>query len=110
PILLIGDFNAILPYAKKQRYRTDEYDIDFSQEQTTASILEELNFKEAFPEYPNEISEEVTYSYPADDPIIKIDHVFYTADKIAPVEWYVARSDVEPSDHLPVVMTFRFVD
>jgi endonuclease/exonuclease/phosphatase family metal-dependent hydrolase len=110
PILLIGDFNVILPYAKKQRFSTEEYDIDFSQEQTIASILEGINFKEAFPEYPNEIAEKVTYTYPADNPMMKIDHIFYSADKIAPVEWYVARSNVEPSDHLPVVMTFRFVD
>jgi endonuclease/exonuclease/phosphatase (EEP) superfamily protein YafD len=45
-------------------------------------------------------------TYPTDAPSRKIDHIFYTPDRIEAISATVPETPSTPSDHRPVVMRF----
>ena len=99
PVLLIGDFNSIPPFATK-RY---EYEND----RTTNILFEEKSIAAAIPESQYLEDEASYFTFSSGKPEIKIDFIFYNPDRISPIEGTVLKEAGEISDHLPV--WFKFV-
>ena len=108
PVLIIGDFNCAPPNATQLKNFPGAPNIDFTNETTIALLLKEESLKETLL-HPSEIIEEKkTLTFPANFPNRKIDYIFYNSNKIESVSSYVPQLD--SSDHLPVVMEFRFIE
>jgi endonuclease/exonuclease/phosphatase family metal-dependent hydrolase len=85
PVLLVGDFNCVPPGT------------DYTQETTIRLFLQEESLKPVRLDAP---------TFPASAPDRQLDYIFYTHQTITPVAAYTAA--VHSSDHLPLVMEFRF--
>ncbi|MGF1495865.1 MAG: endonuclease/exonuclease/phosphatase family protein [Elainellaceae cyanobacterium] len=93
PVLLLGDFNSMPPTAK-------QFD-------PTIRIL--LDMPEIQPAFPEEgLAERAIATFPANDPIAKLDYIFYTPATIEALEWQVVADAQQASDHLPIMMRFRW--
>lgn len=99
PVLLIGDFNSVSPFATNRH----EYENDIS----TNILFEEEGLAVAIPEAQYLANEVSYFTFNSGKPNIKIDFIFYNEDKIAPLESKVLTEAGEISDHLPV--WFKFV-
>ena len=107
PVLLLGDFNSLPPHAAQKSGFEDEPGADFRGDETIALILGESGLLEAFPPQAYERDESLTHTFPSDRPTRRLDYIFYSPDRIEPVDWEVAHSAGTASDHLPVVFRFR---
>jgi endonuclease/exonuclease/phosphatase family metal-dependent hydrolase len=85
PVLLVGDFNCVPP------------ETDYTQETTIGLFLQEESLKPVRLDTP---------TFPAPGPDRQLDYIFYTHQTITPVDAYTA--GVHSSDHLPLVMEFKF--
>lgn len=107
PVLLIGDFNSVMPAAKS----TLPPDVrrSFVGDETLQTILSGSGLRPAIEDEATLISGGNVGTFPADNPNRKIDYVFYSAGRIYPVhaEVMCGPSDAPPSDHCAVI--FRFV-
>ncbi|EAW38975.1 endonuclease/exonuclease/phosphatase family protein [Lyngbya sp. PCC 8106] len=92
PVLLIGDFNSEPPS-------------EINLEPTINLFLNTPGIQSAFP--PKTLNHPENGTYPSDQPHRTIDYIFYNQNKIEAIEWQVV-TDILASDHLPVVMKFRF--
>lgn len=100
-ILLIGDFNAI-----PDRYWSpgvgDAEEMDRREGDRTTDFLEAIDVLR--PVYADDLYEEgQVNTFPADDPGIKIDHIYYDRRYFRAVDADVLDADGPPSDHRPVV-------
>lgn len=105
PVLLIGDFNSVIPAAMPTmppRERTA-----FAGDQTMARLTDGLDLQYAFPDSAYRADAPATY--PADNPTRMIDHILYPPDHVAPVGARVlcGAPSSPPSDHCAVSLTFR---
>ncbi len=108
PVLLLGDFNSVLP--EDRAGVPEEMRAALEDDHAVALLHAEEGLREAFDGLPApERVPEVVGSFPADAPRLKIDHVFFNADRIRPVEAYVVGGPDQPSDHRAVVMRFVLV-
>lgn len=98
PVLLIGDFNS------RPFFDRDETD----PESTIQLFVDEPGIDIAIPDSLYNSNPRIFYTYPTDTPIEKLDYIFYTSDKIRPVEAWIVREAGTISDHLPVYMKFVF--
>lgn len=99
PLILAGDFNSDPVYSDVLN-QADEPTISFfidADEISSASISK----------YPIAKSK-VKATFPSDNPVEKLDYIFYTADKIEMIDYKVLEDFGTASDHLPVMMEFRF--
>lgn len=105
PVLLIGDFNSILPMAFSTL--PPEERAAFAGDQTMTTILDLSSLVAAFPE-SRYVAGGVPNTYPADDPTRKIDHIFYRGGRIRPVDADVhcGPDAAPPSDHCAVSFSF----
>ncbi|NJO78778.1 MAG: metal-dependent hydrolase [Cyanobacteria bacterium RM1_2_2] len=92
PVLLIGDFNSSLT-------RTTETNptINLLLESTrleSAVNIEQLQNKSAL-------------TFPSNMPDDTLDYIFYTPNRIEPLEVQVVQQAAQASDHLPLMMKFR---
>ena len=108
PVILIGDFNCVPPHAKKKSGFTDDPGQDFTKESTIKIFLEEKSLNEAILDSQIKIDEKGKYTFPSNNPTRKLDYIFYTHGSIELLRGEVLKSD--SSDHLPVLMEFRFRD
>ncbi len=93
PVLLIGDFNSSL--------------INGENPQPTINLL--LNNPSLKSVVPREqLTDEKSTTFPSDKPIAKLDYIFYTPKTIEIVEWQIISEAKQASDHLPLMMKFRF--
>ncbi|MBP0019325.1 MAG: endonuclease/exonuclease/phosphatase family protein [Cyanobacteria bacterium SBLK] len=94
PILLMGDFNSPPPSPEHP--------------QPTISLL--LDLRDLVPVVQSDrlLSQEAK-TFPADDPIAKIDYIFYSRDRLELLEWRVVREARQASDHLPLMARFRLI-
>lgn len=100
PVILLGDFNSPAPTETSRQNSDYEPMID--------EMLKINNLKSAIaPEY---FGKKEFLTYPADNPAIQIDYIFYTSDKIECLESRVVNEVQTVSDHLPVLMKFRLID
>ena len=104
PVLLIGDFNSVLPSVRdahppgvRQAFADDE---------TLAILLEGTSLQPAFPDSAYTAPMTAIGTYPTDTPSRKIDHIFYTPDRIRALDANVPETPGTPSDHRPVMMRF----
>jgi len=93
PMLLIGDFNsdpALFPTLR---------------DDTIGIIRRDARL---LPAFEHVLSADIHGTYPSQKPVAKIDYVFYNAEKIELLDRFVVQDAGDISDHLPVVMKFRF--
>ncbi|NJL80508.1 MAG: metal-dependent hydrolase [Richelia sp. RM2_1_2] len=96
PVLLIGDFNSTVP------------PIPENPQPTVDILLKTAAIKSALP--PEALNNPQIATFPSDKPIVKFDYVFYTPKNIEVIEWRIVDQVKQASDHLPVMMKFRFKD
>ncbi|MEX0813737.1 MAG: endonuclease/exonuclease/phosphatase family protein [Chitinophagales bacterium] len=99
PVILAGDFNSDPIYS----------DVPGQKQEPTISFFLDTEDLEAasLAYYPIE-KEKVKATFPADNPDVKLDYIFYTADRIEKIDFKVLEDFGTASDHLPVMMEFRF--
>lgn len=97
PVLILGDFNCVPPGTAKKSGFHDEPETDYSRETTIEMFLSEQSLKPVLLKSP---------TFPTGNPDRKLDYIFYTHDSITLLRAYVA--DLPSSDHLPLVMEFKF--
>jgi endonuclease/exonuclease/phosphatase family metal-dependent hydrolase len=100
PVILLGDFNARPPFASSHVF----------DENTIETIMDVKSAAMAIPDSIYLKNERDYFTYSSGEPVEKIGYIFYTSDKIKPVEGGVLGGAGEISDHLPVKMKFIFVD
>lgn len=91
PVLLIGDFNSALT----RQAETDP---------TINLLLNSPSLKSAV---PTELLDKSTLTFPSNAPNHTLDYIFYTPDRIEPLEVQVVQEAAQASDHLPLQMQFR---
>ena len=96
PVLLIGDFNSTVP------------PIPENPQPTVDILLKTASIKSALP--PEALNNPEIATFPSDKPEVKLDYVFYTPDNIQVVEWRIVNEVKQASDHLPVMVKFKFKD
>ena len=104
PVLLIGDFNALLPSAL-DAHPPDEQRA-FADDETLSILLEGTSLQPALPDTAYDAGMAVMGTFPTDAPTRKVDHIFYTPDRIRALEASVPETPGIPSDHRPVLMRF----
>ncbi len=110
PLLLIGDFNSLPPQTESTKEFPAKKSSGLEKEETIRLFLNEKFIEAAFPYSMYVKDEKSTHTFPSADPTKKIDYIFYNSNKIQPIESYVASMSDQASDHLPVVMRFKFVE
>lgn len=108
PVLLIGDFNSIMPTARESGRLSSEVQAQFATDVTLDTLLQAPHLREAFPDSSYAMFLPETYTYPSNAPQAKIDHIFYDASQIKAVDAYVVSHPSHPSDHRAVAMDFVF--
>lgn len=105
PVLLIGDFNSVMPSARA--HLPDTLRQDFAGDSTLARLLAPGDLAPAFPDSAYAAGR-VGGTYPADAPNRTIDHVFFTPGRIEPLEAEVrcGPQPDPPADHCAVTMRF----
>ena len=109
-VVLLGDFNSLLPASKVSPLLPAHRRAYFANDQTLETLLAGSGLREAFPDSVYSTHEAATFTFPADAPTVKIDHIFYEPDDIKAVEAFVVTGPHQPSDHRAVVMRFVFRD
>lgn len=100
PILLIGDFNSVPPDAKQKNNFVDEPEADFIGDDTSRFFLNEPSLRAAY------LSKNQGFTFPSDKPTRKLDYIFYSHERIQLIGTHLI--PIDSSDHLPVVLRFRF--
>ncbi len=100
PVIILGDFNCVPPYAEKKNKFSDEPETDFNNEETISIFINEDSLKEALPENKKD-----AYTFPSNKPNRKLDYIFYTHSSIELLNASIYL--ISSSDHLPVMMEFR---
>jgi endonuclease/exonuclease/phosphatase family metal-dependent hydrolase len=98
PVLFVGDFNAEVPFTPQPLYDSVALEPMFNSE----SIMWALD-QSVFLQSP-----EKYHTFPSENAVKKIDHIFVSRDKIVPIKYEVLTEFGEISDHLPVKLTFTF--
>jgi endonuclease/exonuclease/phosphatase family metal-dependent hydrolase len=96
PVLLIGDFNSTVP------------PIPENPQPTVDILLKTSSIKSALP--TEALNNPQIATFPSDKPIYKLDYVFYTPKNIEVIQWRIVDEVKQASDHLPVMVKFRFKD
>ncbi len=96
PVLLVGDFNSTVP------------PIPENPQPTVDILLKTASIKSALP--PEALNNPQIATFPSDKPKLKLDYVFYTPNNIEVIEWRIVDEVKQASDHLPVLVKFRFKD
>ncbi len=106
PVIIIGDFNSIPPYASKlNNFPEGEPIEDYTNDKTISIVLAEKSLKMAIPEARYKKNEKQYFTYSSEKPYVCIDHIFYN-EKIIPVKSDVIRDAGTGSDHFPVFFEF----
>ena len=109
-VVLLGDFNSLVPLSKQSPMLPPHRRASLADDQTLEMLLAGTGLREAFPDSVYSMHEAATFTFPADAPTVKIDHIFYEPDDIKAVEAFVGGGPHQPSDHRAVVMRFVFRD
>lgn len=102
PVIVMGDFNSALnrpTFVTPQGVTLTE--VEFS-------IKEMLGSDPFVPAVPPEKWQRDNATFPADNPAYKLDYVFYTSNTLEVLETQVIDAAGEASDHLPLMVRFRF--
>lgn len=101
PVLLIGDFNAVVPASLDAMSAAERQ--AFSGDDTMSRMLAGLNLRAALPDSAYNRGMDAVGTYPADAPSRTIDHIYYTPGSLREVNYDVTCGDeTPPSDHCAV--------
>lgn len=97
PILLLGNFNSVRPTVPS---------VGSSIDRTMELLVNGTDLRSAFPSNTSVTGASVG-TYPADNPNVKIDYIYYRPRYIVPVGTEILCGDTPPpSDHCAIAMTF----
>ena len=102
PVIVIGDFNSALNRATFGPEEGPTF------QEAQFSIKEMLASERLAPAAPQADWNEENATFPSDSPQYKLDYMFYTPSTIEVTQTQVLRNAGESSDHLPLMMQFRF--
>ena len=102
PVIVMGDFNSALNHPSFVAATGETY------EETQFSIKEMLASDELVPAVLPSNWYGRNSTYPTDKPEYKLDYMFYTHSTIESIETQVLNDAGISSDHLPLMMKFRF--
>jgi len=102
PVIVMGDFNSALNRATFVTASGENLG------ETEFSINEMLASDQLAPAVPPSDWNGKNVTFPADSPEYKLDYIFYTPSTIEVIQTQVLNDAGESSDHLPVMMEFRF--
>ena len=106
PVLLVGDFNSLLPTDPALGNLSPEKRDYYTTDRTIDILLRDGTLREAFPDTAFATPDPWLYTYPADNPTHKIDHLFYEAADFEAIEAFVLGGPLQPSDHRAVAARF----
>ncbi|HII72209.1 TPA: hypothetical protein HA265_05635 [Candidatus Woesearchaeota archaeon] len=108
PMVLMGDFNALMPEASKKDFSGEDY-LDDATIATFREMSQELGLRELFPPQQYTKDESRYFTFPSREPDRRLDYVFYSQD-IDIVSAKVLSDDKikEASDHLPTRVDISF--
>ncbi len=101
PVIILGDFNCVPPDSDKKNNFSDEPETDYREEKTIRLFLNEKSLYEALPGNKKNLN-----TFPSVNPDRKLDYIFYSKDKIEMINASIY--EIHSSDHLPVMLNFRF--
>ncbi|MEL7332236.1 MAG: endonuclease/exonuclease/phosphatase family protein [Cyanobacteria bacterium J06560_2] len=102
PVILMGDFNSALDRPNFTTAAGDTY------AENQFSIKEMLASEQLVPALAPDRWTVENATFPSDKPAHKLDYIFYTPSTIEVIETQVLSAAGESSDHLPLMMQFRF--
>ena len=103
PVIVIGDFNSAV---NRPSFATPDGQ---TYEERQFSIKELLNSEQLAPAVPAaDWSNTLNATFPSNAPEYKLDYIFYTPSTLEMVSAKVLTDAGESSDHLPLMMEFRF--
>ncbi len=102
-VLMIGDFNAVMPSAKHPDRLGAERLEAFQDDLSLERLLEETGLEGVFPDSIYASRDEATFTFSSAEPQVQIDHIFFE-----PADFDLIDADVldvagHPSDHRPVI-------
>ncbi len=100
PVIILGDFNCVPPYALKMCNFSDEPGTDYSEDRTITIFLEEESLI-----YASDGIKNREKTFPSESTDRKLDYIFFTKKYIDLVGTDVF--NISSSDHLPLMMEFR---
>ncbi|MEM1024375.1 MAG: endonuclease/exonuclease/phosphatase family protein [Myxococcota bacterium] len=102
-VLVGGDLNSVPPEAAQRADFPDEPETDFSEDDTVALLRATAKLSDAFTQTSSAGPEEASFTFPAESPNRKLDHLFLSPEfRVVSAE--VAREAGSLSDHLPLVV------
>jgi len=104
--LFLGDMNCVPPEAKARKAFEDEPHTDMSEDATIKILRDISGLAEVVPASVYGAHEDAWWTFPAHAPNRRLDYIFH-GDGLALATARVPRMDQPPSDHLPVLATFR---
>lgn len=107
PVILLGDFNTVPIWAAQKTGFPDEFQ-DYTDEKTLLVVMNDLGLKPAIGPDDCPGDQRATLTFPSAAPTRKVDHIFYDPKNIEIVSWGVVSEAGSASDHLPLMMKFRF--
>ena len=102
PVIVMGDFNSALNRGSFVTATGED------KGETQFSIKEMLASSQFAPATPQTAWDNGNATFPADSPEYKLDYIFYTPSTIEVMETRVLEAASQSSDHLPLMMKFRF--
>ncbi|MDP6931760.1 MAG: endonuclease/exonuclease/phosphatase family protein, partial [Myxococcota bacterium] len=104
--VLLGDMNSVPPEASLRSDFPDEPETDMSEDRTLETLRSIEGLREVVPTEVYAAQESSWWTFPAHAPNRRLDYLFHGAG-LALADAHVPRLSDAPSDHLPVVATFR---
>lgn len=102
PVIVIGDFNSAL---NRPSFVTGDGE---THEERQFSIKEMLASDLLAPAIAESDWSVANATFPSNDPQYKLDYIFYTPSTIEVINTKVLTTAEDSSDHLPLMMQFRF--
>ncbi|MGB0638176.1 MAG: endonuclease/exonuclease/phosphatase family protein [Myxococcota bacterium] len=104
--VLLGDMNCTPTEAKLRKSFPDEPETDMSDDDTIDRLRGIPGMKEVVPPSVYAAAESAWFTFPAHAPNRRLDYIFHS-EKLVLASASVPTMGEPPSDHLPVVATFR---
>ena len=103
PLIVLGDFNALMPEASVKDFSGENYLGD-----DTISIIRKAGLRELFPPEQYLKDESRYFTFPSKRPDRRLDYFYYSSDiDISSAKVLGSDALKDASDHLPVLVRFR---
>ena len=102
--VIMGDFNALHPLAKKKKGFSDDTKYSYEEDPTLTSFLETPRLSECLSSREHDSA---LHTFPSDVPTRRLDYMFYAHDNLHLKQAYVV-NQAKGSDHLPIISEFMW--